>query len=818
MASKFTGVIGESFAGDREKAVSYRGQAKLLCWQLEAKIKAPPFNGVGQQYGSRRMPDGSVIHAMVQMLGAWPIVRTWIESPLSSGEKYETLMPLDTGHFLLHPRDKHHTICSSVLLEITSANNATNTNYTIDPPQRSACVNWCGVINGKQEVVSWNHGLLSRYRIYPHQTCAGRPITDYFGSYADNNGYPGLWIGGDKIDTLYTDLADGTSFVFNVVGAAKFRGLPVAVSHLDTTYRGGTDEGRFESNSKTVSVFYYAEYWRLAGRFPVDHYLHAPWFFSPDGSQATSVVDQTIGNKLVAQSRYNIELSYEEVDGAPKVSCVLNAYPLDLIQQLLKVDPPELQSTNTIFTPSGVQPPGEFSYRISGSVQYRDSNGDWQTAGREMYANDTSGAVDMANELAALQDPAYGLISVTDNTDSYLVTLANLDTYTNRYSSLACMLWKPGFYPTGQVFIDARRNTEYCIEDAQYETVTTMPASGKRYFAVDYNANGAVLFGSIQLRGQGNWLYKRKSSAFQYNKQKWGETTGSFLHKTINIESDISGTIDWCVFKNEKLLFKSSGGIDGTYNRTYEGSGVTYSTHADNPLSYSTNYTYSPTTFYTEKSHVLDVDLRTDSVIAEKRRATHAPTEPVLENLTGSEADKSTYGAELRFLGRTKDNDYLIGTIHGLSVVDTQLTDNEFSSGESVSEWRAQAIAHAFMPQFYQQNDYYEAYAIPQLLTFGSGWYAYQTSRYWYNDFFDSNPIVMSEASLQSRFNNVIACFSDQSFRSDQLFRSEREPKYAFAASFFGTPFPIESSFRGDLVSKGKTVGEEFNFAPIYAF
>jgi hypothetical protein len=107
MTSRYTGPVGKSFAGDRERAMTLQGTARILCQQLINRIKAPPFNGVGQQYGSRRLPDGSIIHAMVQMLGLAPIVRTWIESPVSVSVTVEKLFAPFV--FLLRPVRENYT-------------------------------------------------------------------------------------------------------------------------------------------------------------------------------------------------------------------------------------------------------------------------------------------------------------------------------------------------------------------------------------------------------------------------------------------------------------------------------------------------------------------------------------------------------------------------------------------------------------------------------------------------------------------------------------------------------------------------------------
>jgi hypothetical protein len=106
MTFRYTGPVGKSFKGDRKKAVSYMGAARVLCQQLIGWAKAPPFNGVGQQYGFRRMQDGSTIHAMVNMVGLVPVVRTLIESPFSGragikGKSYSLVYVLFNADTLL---------------------------------------------------------------------------------------------------------------------------------------------------------------------------------------------------------------------------------------------------------------------------------------------------------------------------------------------------------------------------------------------------------------------------------------------------------------------------------------------------------------------------------------------------------------------------------------------------------------------------------------------------------------------------------------------------------------------------------------------
>jgi len=85
MASRYSGPLGKAFSGDRDMAMSLQSRARVLVQMLFDKIKADPFKGKGSMHRQWNMEDGSIVHAYVNTLGAWPIVRTWIESPIGGG-------------------------------------------------------------------------------------------------------------------------------------------------------------------------------------------------------------------------------------------------------------------------------------------------------------------------------------------------------------------------------------------------------------------------------------------------------------------------------------------------------------------------------------------------------------------------------------------------------------------------------------------------------------------------------------------------------------------------------------------------------------
>lgn len=79
---RYTGPLGKSFAGDRQRAMSLQSRARVLVGRLLYALKRQ--GGKGQQYGTERQDDGSVIHAYVlaNIKGQQPLIRTWIESPV----------------------------------------------------------------------------------------------------------------------------------------------------------------------------------------------------------------------------------------------------------------------------------------------------------------------------------------------------------------------------------------------------------------------------------------------------------------------------------------------------------------------------------------------------------------------------------------------------------------------------------------------------------------------------------------------------------------------------------------------------------------
>jgi hypothetical protein len=81
--------LGKQFSGDRDMAMSLQSRARVLVQQCFDTINAAPINGKGSLHRAWRMEDGTVIHAYVQTLGAAPIVRTWIESPVRTTSEFD---------------------------------------------------------------------------------------------------------------------------------------------------------------------------------------------------------------------------------------------------------------------------------------------------------------------------------------------------------------------------------------------------------------------------------------------------------------------------------------------------------------------------------------------------------------------------------------------------------------------------------------------------------------------------------------------------------------------------------------------------------
>jgi len=83
MPGRYTGTIGKSFSGDRDKARSRQGAAQVLVQSLMDRIKNSPMKGRGLLTGKKYLADGSTIWAMVNTIGIVPIVRTWVDAPVN---------------------------------------------------------------------------------------------------------------------------------------------------------------------------------------------------------------------------------------------------------------------------------------------------------------------------------------------------------------------------------------------------------------------------------------------------------------------------------------------------------------------------------------------------------------------------------------------------------------------------------------------------------------------------------------------------------------------------------------------------------------
>lgn len=89
MPGRYSGPLGKAFSGDRDVAMSLQGRARILVQQVWDAINGKPLDGKGSLHRADHLPDGTVIHAYVNTMGVWPIVRTWIESPIYSVSQNE---------------------------------------------------------------------------------------------------------------------------------------------------------------------------------------------------------------------------------------------------------------------------------------------------------------------------------------------------------------------------------------------------------------------------------------------------------------------------------------------------------------------------------------------------------------------------------------------------------------------------------------------------------------------------------------------------------------------------------------------------------
>ena len=302
MPGRYTGVVGKSFSGDRDKARSRQGAAQVLVQSLVDRIKNSPMKGRGLLTGKKYLADGSTVWAMVNMIGIVPIVRTWVDAPVGDGVVAGTYLPVEEGFiFDPHSNDVDEKDLFFGISGLIGEREST-IKYKLEPDtkRKAGFVSGYGYFSGKPVILSWDTRMRSRYLIDLGMTNYDIMMAETDDNYPLPNcgygGIPNIYIGGHTINTP-----------FGVTGAGIFNNTLVYVDHkfyntgdYETLYGVATfykssnalaqldNAGVFSGQSGTFLELTVS--WEEIGSFTIGWRFMAPWFFHPEGHTATTVL------------------------------------------------------------------------------------------------------------------------------------------------------------------------------------------------------------------------------------------------------------------------------------------------------------------------------------------------------------------------------------------------------------------------------------------------------------------------------------------------------------------------------------------------
>lgn len=506
-------------------------------------------------------------------------------------------------------------------------------------------VTWTGTITSddavKECVVTWDHGLGSRYRLHADQDCSGR-VLGYEGGtpFFAQSGRPHLIVNSREVKTQWR--VGDTIHDLNVVGAGVFDGRVVFVSHVDIDYLGSGDPvAKAAANSSTATVFYRsAGAWKVAGKHTVSSALKAPWFFSPNGSVASSVRETTPTNQWLM----TINLSLQTIDD---IEVVVSAFS----QEAIADSEPFYVDTTTgpviSNTPGdiGWQEPsswvpeeyGRIIYVIAGTPNTGgEYTIDWRTGstiGGTRVVADEMNAYMVANNNG--YRGSYGVDDYRVAAGQASYDLASADwTQSMFYTYEIWMMGSESGGPYGQTEFRAYRDTNHILSNDQNHYTFPRTASGKRTLAVDYAFTGELLAVTEELVGAGTHYSEQidGKSAIELRHSGYFATT-QYSVITDARRYDISGNVEWRLKINDVLLLSISGGVNdgGVCSSAATRTTEVVVDSADLAIIGTTTTdeisSYAPPSngLHVERGWLIDMDARTKTCVYEKWRTEFSP-------------------------------------------------------------------------------------------------------------------------------------------------------------------------------------------------
>lgn len=484
-------------------------------------------------------------------------------------------------------------------------------------------VSWCGTIIGEQGlskecVVSWDHGLDTRYRLHHDQDCSGR-LVKMEGGFPEfaNAGRPGVCVNGKEIDTSITVTVNDVPKVvsLNVVGAAVFNNRLVIASHVDLSVAG--EENRITkalADSCTLAIFYRdGNEWKEAGRHKFGSALKAPWFFSPAGNRAIAIREPSQTN----QSLMTAELL---LDDQGKVAFSVTDTPLDAKQFVAETT----GSPKETFTQRGPywDTPGPWTKWTN--AQYLTGSGwhfiDWTQNELDSVASyDAAAAAYVANGGNPLIREDYRVDTIAVN-----FPIKDADWSQSDYEMYELYMGLSAYGTIrAQSGAHAYRNITYVMSDGLSTYQYPRSVSGLRYICADFDFDGNVMKLSERFYGPSCGFVFTAEEKLSTEKRRLSiDATEYYSVSKLTRRYELNGETAWQYELNGKVLFSAKGGpksnVQATHVREIRTKLVDAggTTTGDPP---TMTRTYSPAggTVGTERIWLIDADLRSSSFIYE---------------------------------------------------------------------------------------------------------------------------------------------------------------------------------------------------------
>lgn len=772
-SGQHTGATFKSFTGPN--AEQLRKRALVLA---ERAKKAIYFRGgKGQQLVSEAQHDGSVIRAFAMNFTGVPIVKVWVERPSHQHVIYpEELVTLYGGFYFSPSREGASlpvTYLMTVAYEPSKAQKRWNTvaesiiRPVFEVDKITKPVSWFGrrVIGDivEEAVVTYDHGLETRYRLYPKQDCSGQ-LTSMVGGMPQfaNAGKSGICWQGRSYDTKYDRTSpegQKETVSIKVVGAAIFQKWFVIVTHRDldiyddpakSYYDNAIDQSGEHPRTATVLASTDGDKWFVVGKNRFDFTLLAPWCFSPNGSHAITVVD-TYNSETTEKGQAKYELFLSQIGDHLAVSfneSTLNDYKEWDLEVTTESDPIIIEG-----------------YYESLGVFYASLTQVWN-CGSESY--DTVGWVDGIHGAPSApycrvplwytlneEQLAYYAALAADPYSGSTATSITYEKYSDNY----------GIVSGSTVSIRGGIRSYYRTQDGSVFRYICTP-KGHKTIAFDFSASGNEQELYLEfLSDQDNVVYE-----VEIQDRQWEDVTPvvfnnqlcSIQHheRDIKWESSFDGKLLWELKVNNDVIFQTESyaktSLSHHYNHKYNGEASCEGQAAPYVEPVETASCSRAGEGYVERSWIIDVDARTKTCIFEKERFEFNLNEDPPRECTVSQGPYPNFTL-VGCLGPLKHIFGCVGSDYDHKK--TLVADD--SAGILLVE---RFIANQIVPRFFDPSDNEE----PFPAFFVNDYHTAQ--RYYACVPYDRMARVMREGGLQSRGDSFLYSFANDTTKDVLLF------------------------------------------------